>query len=145
MNTALGVMCIDAHVVDMNLRQKNKSMNELELRIDSVQGNYLVAVNRDIESRFIKLNLKIGELDISCGDYTDLYGWFTEPVEYMGMLDGFAVFYLGKGDSTLFEDGREYYDLTMIITPTRIGKSYRAGTFRDVHLKKNEKGEYRFL
>lgn len=120
-------------------------MRDFELKIDSVQGNYLVASSRSVESRFEKVKLDIEGLDVMPGQLTDLYGWFTEPIEYMGMLDEFAVFYLGKGDSTLFEDGAEYYDLTMIISSTRIGKSYKLGTFRDVHLKKNKKGEYIFL
>lgn len=119
---------------------------EFEIRIDSSQGNYLVASSREIEASFEKVKLNIEGLDVMPGQFTDLYGWFLEPVQYVGMLDSnMAIFYLGKGNSTLFEEGGEYYDVTMIITPTRIGKSYKAGTFRDVHLKKNKKGEYMFL
>ena len=77
-------------------------------------------------------------LRFMCGEEIDMF--MHHFIRTIQMTQGVL-----NNNSTLFEEGGEYYDVTMIITPTRIGKSYKAGTFRDVHLKKNKKGEYMFL
>ena len=120
---------------------------EYELRIKRGQGNYIVASGRDFEDILIKKPIELITGKINPGEFTDLHGWFTKKCQYLGLLKDekysqYAVFYLGAGESDLFNNGGFYYDLTIIIEPNRIGKSYKAGSFRDVYLRKTTKDKY---
>ncbi len=120
---------------------------EYEERIDRQQGNYIVASSRDFENILIQKPIELITGQINPKDFTDLHGWFTCRCQYLGLLDDKrhmqqAVFYLGGGKDDLFSKGGFYYDLTFIIEPNRIGKSYKPGTFRDVYLKKKPNGQY---
>lgn len=120
---------------------------EYELRIDRQQGNYIVASGRDFEEILIKKPIELITGIINPGEFTDLHGWFKSECQYLGLLQDnkhsqYAIFYLGAGQSDLFNNGGFYYDLSIIIQPDRIGKSYKAGSFRDVYIKQNSKGKY---
>lgn len=105
-------------------------------RIDSAQGNYIITPKRDFERLLCKKPVTIGFITFCPGDRVMMYGFFNAPVEYCGMLDGNKmVFYLGIDHATLFSEGFHYYDITYRFTNTRIGKSYKAGTFRDRFLR----------
>lgn len=87
-----------------------------------------------------ELVLKTGTIQV--GEKTTLHGWFTEPLEFMGFKDDDeAIFYLGKSNGDLLTPETYFYDVTFIIAPDRIGKSYKAGSFRDSFLRKKN-GEY---
>lgn len=107
------------------------SYTDYEERISREQGNYIVAGSIDFKDILQKSPLKILDAEIQVCQKTTLFGWFVTPVEYLGMLDNRAVFYLGKGDSDLFNDGAEYFDVTYIFGNNHIGKSYKPGSFRD--------------
>lgn len=116
---------------------------EYEIRIDAKQGTYVVAGSTDFEDILDKRDLVVGGLNIQYGEATDLFGWFEEPLLFCGFHDGNqAIFYLGQGDSDLFQEGAYYYDLTVVLSPNRIGKSYKERTFRDVFLKINNGVKY---
>lgn len=114
---------------------------QYEERIDIKQGNYIVASGRDFEGMLEKKCLDLGDLNIKPGETTCLYGWFEKPVEFCGFLKNAAIFYLGAGDSDLFSDGGQYYDVTYIIETGRIFKSYKPGSGRDYFLRQ-KKGKY---
>ena len=115
-------------------------------------GDYIVTEKEEVfEKLLLKENLPIDGLEhIKVGDKTDLYGWFVEPVIYKGILKEnnhrALIFYLGEDIiSNLFDRKKyTYYDLTYIIGKRndRIGKCYKAGTFRDVFLKKDKNNNY---
>lgn len=109
------------------------SYTDYEERIDSGQGNYIVAGSREFESVLERIPLMIAGLTIAPGELTTLHNWFISPVQYCGMKDNGAIFYLGEGNSDLFQAAPHYYDVTYIIEKdrSRIGKSYKAGSFRD--------------
>lgn len=115
---------------------------EYEERIDSEQGTYIVASGRDFENILEKKTLVLQSGVIAPGQFTTLHGWFTRPVEFLGFIEQQAIFYLGKGDADLFNNGGFYYDVTYVFQPDRIGKSYKAGTFRDSFLRVNKKNEF---
>lgn len=108
---------------------------EYEERIDTVQGNYIVASGLDFENIVSKVELHVGDIIIKPGDYTNLFEWFNVDVRYVGMLEKGAIFYLGQNDNDLFNVGAYYYDVTYFIDNDRILKSYRPGTARDCFLK----------
>lgn len=117
---------------------------EYEERISRGQGNYIVASSPDFESILSKEALKLITGDIVPGDYTDLHGWFLKSVRYCGILPDSstttikrAVFYIGEGICDLFTPIVQYYDVTYIIAPDRIGKSYKPGSFRDCYLRES--------
>ena len=119
-------------------------MKIYEEGISPICGNF-ISSKEDISELFENRNLVVGDLDIKVGEFTDLYGWFSKPCRFCGFLNNNqAIFLLGQDLGSLFDELKIYYDMTFIITPTRIGKSYKAGTFRDSFLKKNKKGEYYF-
>lgn len=114
-------------------------------------GNFVTTENPiEFEKLLLKENLPIKGLEhIKIGDKTDLYGWFTEPIEYKGILAEMGhralIFLLGEDEDDLFKTKKTtYYDLTYIIGKCndRIGKCYKAGTFRDVFLKKDKNNNY---
>lgn len=114
-----------------------------QLLIDRQQGTYVATESTAFENILEKRALQVEELKIEVGEDTDLYGWFTEKIRFCGFLyKNLAVFYLGQGDDNLFESGAFYYDVTMIIAPDRIGKSYKQGTFRDVYLRTRNNEKY---
>lgn len=116
---------------------------EFEKRIDNKAGNYLVTGDKSFEDMLNKYPLTLNGLTVNVGDETTLYNWFDSPVLFCGFLeDGEAVFYLGQGESSLFESGAYYYDLTYIIAQNRIGKSYSSGTFRDSFLREKNNIKY---
>lgn len=116
---------------------------EYETRVDSKQGTYIVTDSLDFEKQLENRGLTIDGLIVQVGESTDLYGWFTEPLRFCGFLDNNqAIFYLGQGDSDLFNTGAFYYDVTTILALDRIGKSYKLGTFRDMFLRKNNDKKY---
>lgn len=112
-------------------------------KIDSKAGTYIVANSRGFEDMLIKEPLLVDSLEVNVGEETTLYDWFNSPVMFCGFLnENEAIFYLGEGDSTLFEAGGSYYDLTFIIALDRIGKSYKQGTFRDSFLREKNNKKY---
>lgn len=122
---------------------------EYEERIDSVQGSYIVASNNSFEDILLKEPIELCFTTVNPGEETNLGDWFNRKVKYVGMLPSEdhkvikkAVFYIGKGESDLFQEGAEYYDLTLIIAPNRIGKVYKAGTFRDCFWLKRKGNKY---
>lgn len=122
---------------------------EYEERISRQQGNYIVASDRDFENILIKKPIELITGKINPGDFTDLHGWFTCKCQYLGLLVDEkymqqAIFYLGAGKNDLFNKGGFYYDLTYIIEPNRIGKSYKPGTFRDAYLIQKQNGKYQW-
>lgn len=114
---------------------------EYENRIDPIQGTYIVASDRSFEDIVEKKPLSLKTGDIQPGQFTNLYNWFNKEVEYIGMMEKCAIFYLGQGDENLFDTGGFYYDVTFIITNERIGKKYRERSFRDCYLV-NKNGKY---
>ena len=120
---------------------------EYEKRIDSIQGTYLVASGIDFEEILLKEPIKINDSIIIPGDFTTMYGWFSKPCRYVGIFESSdrikeAVFYLGGGKVDSFSTGGEYYDITYILASDRVGKSYRAGSFRDCFLKRKPNGAF---
>jgi hypothetical protein len=114
---------------------------KFEKRIDFKQGTYIVATDRSFEDILIKEPLKLKSGSISVGEKTNLHGYFNTEIEYMGMLDNCAIFFLGEGDHNLFSNGGFYYDATFIISDDRIGKKYNDHSYRDVLLM-NKNGKY---
>lgn len=117
--------------------------------INRQQGNFITtSIRTDFENQLIKEPIRLITGDIYPDQITTLHGWFYKPCRYCGMLPDEtmtikkAVFFLGNSQGDLFTDDTWYYDLTYIIQPDRIGKSYKPGTFRDCYLKKNNKGYY---
>jgi len=115
---------------------------EYEERIDVDQGTYIVASSRDFENILDKTSIVLKSGVINPGQFTTLHGWFTKEVEFLGFIDKKAIFYLGEGEHDLFSNGGFYYDVTYILQPDRIGKSYKKGSFRDSFLRFNKKQEY---
>lgn len=111
------------------------SYSDYEERIDLTAGDYIVAGSIEFESILEKKPLEIGNTQINVGELTNLLGWFDEDIKYAGMLGNRAIFYLGRGDSNLFENGAEYYDVTYYFSSNHIGKCYKPGTFRDSYYK----------
>lgn len=114
-------------------------------------GNFITTENPiEFEKLLLKENLPIKGLEhIKIGDKTDLYGWFTEPIEYKGILAEMGnralIFLLGENEDDLFKPKKTtYYDLTYIINKCndRIGKTYMARSFRDAFLKKDKNNNY---
>jgi hypothetical protein len=67
-------------------------------------------------------------------DNTTLFGLFTEPVRYCGVLkekENCMVFYLGR-DGDLFTS-KKYYSCFYHISPTRLANKYSEGTCRDLN------------
>ena len=117
-----------------------------EEEISTISGNFIWTTKPvEFEKILIKENIPItGLTNIKTGEKTDLYGWFNRPIIYVGILviNGISsmIFKLGEDEHNLFDDEiKTYYDQTYVIgkTHNRIGKSYKAGTFRDCFLKKD--------
>jgi hypothetical protein len=119
---------------------------EYEERIDRQQGSYVVASGTDFEDILTKEPIELITGIINVGEYTNLHNWFIRDCKYVGMLknEGIkeALFFIGTGESNLFAAGGVYYDLTYIIQPDQIGKSYNPGTFRNAFLRQNKAGIY---
>jgi len=120
---------------------------QYEKRIDTQQGNYLVASGIDFENILIKEPIIINGISIFPVEMTDLYSWFSKVCRYVGYFETTeitkeAVFYLGSGDVDLFSNGGQYYDITYILKSDRIGKSYKAGSFRDCFLRIKKNGSF---
>ena len=122
-----------------------------EEEIDSRSGNFICTTKPvEFEQTLIKKNLPITGLEhIKPGQLTNLYGWFNEEIMYVGILviDGISslIFKLGEDINNLFDNEiKTYYDQTYIIgkSNNRIGKSYKAGSFRDCFLKKDINNKY---
>lgn len=126
--------------------------NELfEEEISTVSGNFIWTTKPvEFEKTLIKKNIPItGLTNVQTGDVTDLYGWFNKPLMYVGILEingiSSMIFKLGEDEHNLFDDEiKTYYDQTYVIgkTHNRIGKSYKAGSFRDCFLKKDINNNY---
>lgn len=108
---------------------------EYEKRIHFEQGTYIVASDRSFEDILEKTPLVIKTGSIQPGEFTNLHDWFNQEIEYVGMLDKCAIFYLGKGDPNLFNNGGYYYDATFILSETMIGKKYNDHSFRNCELR----------
>lgn len=122
---------------------------QYEERIDSKQGSYIVASDKSFEDILLKEPLQLEFTTVNPGEESDLGDWFNRKVRYVGMLPSKdhkvikkAVFYIGKGESDLFQEGAEYYDLTYVIAPNRIGKKYTELTFRDCFWLKRKGNKY---
>lgn len=78
----------------------------------------------EFENILINKSLNVDGLIVNVGESTDLHGWFRTPVLFCGFLEtNEAIFYLGEGDSNLFNKDDFYYDVTYILATNRIGKS----------------------
>ena len=116
---------------------------EYEERICREQGNYIVASDRSFENILDKTSIVLKSGVINPGQFTTLHNWFIKPVEFLGFIENKkAIFYLGAGTNDLINNGGFYYDLTIILQPDRIGKSYKAGSFRDVYLRQSKNGDF---
>lgn len=115
---------------------------EYEERICRKQGTYIVSSCRDFEDILNRKSIVLNSCVIEPGQFTTLHGWFTKPVEFLGFIDIKAIFYLGGGQNDLFSNGGFYYDVTYILRPDRIGKSYKAGSFRDAFLNQRKNGSF---
>ena len=122
-----------------------------EEEISTISGNFIWTTKPvEFEKILIKENIPItGLTNIKTGEKTDLYGWFNKPIIYVGILviNGISsmIFKLGEDEHNLFDDEiKTYYDQTYVIgkTHNRIGKSYKAGSFRDCFLKKDINNNY---
>ena len=122
-----------------------------EEEISTISGNFIWTTKPvEFEKILIQENIPItGLTNIKTGEKTDLYGWFNKPIIYVGILviNGISsmIFKLGEDEHNLFNDDiKTYYDQTYIIgkTHNRIGKSYKAGSFRDCFLKKDINNNY---
>lgn len=122
-----------------------------EEEISTKSGNFIWTTKPiEFEKTLIKENIPItGLTNIRPGEATDMYGWFNEPIMYIGILvkNGISsmIFKLGEFEPNLFlNDIKTYYDQTYIIGKdnNRIGKSYKAGSFRDCFLKKDLNNNY---
>ena len=112
--------------------------NEIVISINRWQGEFIASKTK-LEFRIEDLVLETGTIKV--GEKTDLHGWFNEPIEFLGFHGkNCAIFYLGVDSGDLFSGDIHYYDVTHIIAPNRIGKSYAAGTFRDAFLRRSKKG-----
>ena len=113
-------------------------------------GNFIKTSNPvEFESLLRLENLPVKGLEhIKPGDKTDIYDWFIHPVEYKGLLKDEGghkaiITYMGKMEGDIFSPEDIYiYDVTYVITPERIGKSYKPRSFRDSLLKIDENGKY---
>ena len=105
--------------------------NDYEERIDAKQGTYIVAGSREFETLIERKDLELTPGTVKPDELTTLWDWFNRPCQYLGMIGKRAIFYLGQGDSDLFEQGAYYYDVTHIFLPDRIGKAYNYQSFRD--------------
>ena len=119
--------------------------------ISTVSGNFIWTTKPiEFEKKLIKENIPItGLTNIQTGHKTDFHKWFSEPIVYKGILEenghNALIFLLGEDEYNLFDSEiKTYYDLTYIINKCndRIGKSYKAGTFRDCFLKKDINNNY---
>lgn len=123
---------------------------EFEERINRDQGNYIVASDHHFEDILLKEPITLNTGSINVGDMTDMHGWFTKPVRFCGILQDQqagsikkAIFYIGESSGDLFfNTACQYYDVTFIIGPDHIGKSYKTGTFRDCFLKEKSNKYY---
>ena len=70
----------------------------------------------DHEPKFTNAPVTVCGQTINPGEYSDLNGFFTEPLKYCGATEDFQAFFLGSRTS-LFEK-KFYYDL-LIISPQR--------------------------
>jgi hypothetical protein len=118
----------------------NDTTNEIVVNINTQQGEYIASKTK-LEFRKDDLVLDSGVIKV--GEKTTLHGWFTKPIEFLGFHgENGAVFYLGEDSGDLFSGDTYFYDVTYIIASNRIGKSYKAGSFRDVFLRQNKKGYF---
>lgn len=116
------------------------SNNEIVISINTQQGDFIASKTK-LEFRNEDLVLESGVIKV--GEKTNLHGWFTEPIEFLGFYGkNAAVFDLGVDSGDLFSGDTYYYDVTYILLPNRIGKSYKAGSFRDRFLRQNKKGYF---
>ncbi len=85
---------------------------------------------------FENKDLVIFDSIIKQTEKTDLFDFFSEPIEYCGFYKDFHVFYLGE-TSNLFEI-KYYYECLTVLKDNRIFKKYgdHGGGFgRDFSLK----------
>ena len=68
------------------------------------------------------------------GEMTDLAGFFKEPIEYIGNDGKEAIFYMGAGDATLFEQ-KHYFQWVLIVDHDRIFLIYGHGSGRDYNFR----------
>ena len=90
------------------------------------------------EQLFGKKEFKINNLIIKPGDYTDLFGLFTEPVKYVGNLledENCMVFLLGD-DADLFHQ-ITYYSCFYWINENRLANKYTDSSVRDFNWVNN--------
>lgn len=81
---------------------------------------------------FIPREMLVVDTVLMPGEMTDLFGIYTEPLRYVGVMKGdekCMVFYLGD-DADLFSS-RRYYSCFYWISETRILNKYKEGTVRD--------------
>lgn len=97
-------------------------------------GLGLILSASENESDFIKpKDFIINGKEIKSETMTDLFGLFTEPVRFAGVLnddENCMCFMLGNGEGDLF-DIPTYYSCFYWISETRLANKYKEGTVRD--------------
>lgn len=123
-------------------KAKLKELTDYQELIDSTQGCYIATNSAHFELILDKKPLILESQTINVGEHTTLNDWFFKQTKFVGFLEDRALFFLGTSKPNLFEETTYYYDVTYVFAENRIGKSYRAGSFRDVFLKKDKNGKY---
>ena len=114
-------------------------MNDLLIYANN-GGLGLILHGEELESDFIEnQSFVVNGEEIKPGHFSDLFGFFTEPMRFCGALKDkpkLMVFY--SGDSTnLFEKKRFYYCVYWI-SETRIVNKYTWTSARDFNFKNGE-------
>lgn len=97
-------------------------------------GLGLILSANENERDFIKSkDFIINGKEIKSDTMTDLFGLFTEPVRFAGVLnddENCMCFMLGNGEGDLF-DIPTYYSCFYWISENRLANKYKEGTVRD--------------
>jgi hypothetical protein len=83
---------------------------------------------------FLNKPILINGITTNPGEFTDLFGLFTEPLKYVGVLKNdknCMAFYLGE-DGDLFET-KKYYCCFFWINENRLANKYAENTVRDLN------------
>lgn len=82
------------------------------------EGFGYIAHNSDVAERFLPEPAEFKFATVQAGTKTDLAGFFSRPIEYLGR-DGKELLFL-KGVETDLFGGTYYYEAIFLISPTRL-------------------------
>lgn len=112
-----------------------------ELKINAQQGNYIVADELNF-FEFQKDSLKFSEIEIKPDTLTDFFGFYTEPLLFLGIMPWhshkLAIFLLGVTPAQLFTPATFYFDAIFLLENEKIAKKFSEKTARDFYLKKEK-------